>query len=98
MSDAMLVAEPVEDVGAEITARRPVPVLRQVSKGHAVVGQDGVDGVGEDGHDLAEKGGPVHPGVGVEEATWVNFDTWSMARNMKSLPSARRSSQTSMWT
>ncbi len=33
-----------------------------------------------------------------KNATWVNVLTRSMARNMGSLPSAKRSSQWSMWT
>src|SRR5829696_4691910 len=33
-----------------------------------------------------------------KKATWANFDTRSIARNMCSLPWASRSSQTSMWT
>src|SRR3712207_2149480 len=33
-----------------------------------------------------------------KKATWANFEIRSTARNMWSLPSTRRSSQTSMWT
>jgi hypothetical protein len=41
--------------------------LRQVGEGHAVVGQHGVDGVGEHLDALAEERGAAHLGVGVEE-------------------------------
>jgi hypothetical protein len=57
-----------------------------------------VDRIGEGLDDVAQEGGAVRLGVGVEEGDVANFDTRSMARNMWSLPSARRSSQTSMWT
>ncbi len=97
MLDAVLAADPVEDV-AHSARRCPFAVLLQVGEGHAVVGEHGVDRVGEGLDDLAEDGGAVYLGVGAEEGAWVNFVTRSMARNMKSFPSARRSSQTSMWT
>jgi hypothetical protein len=66
--DAVLAADAVEDVGAQVAPRRPVPVLRQVGEGHAVVGEHGVDRVGERRDDLPQEGGAVHLGVGVEES------------------------------
>ena len=36
--DAVLVADAVEDVGAEVSPGRTVAVLRQIGEGHAVVG------------------------------------------------------------
>ncbi len=45
--DAVLVADTIEDVGAEIAPGRAVAVLGQIGEGHAVVGQHGMDGVGE---------------------------------------------------
>jgi hypothetical protein len=53
--DAVLVADTIEDVAAEHGLDFPVAttILGQVGKGHAVVGQDRVQPVGEGGHDLA---------------------------------------------
>jgi len=58
--DPVLGADPVEDVGAEVSPGRPVPVPGQIGEGHAVVGQHGVDGVGERRHHAAEQVGSVH--------------------------------------
>jgi hypothetical protein len=55
--DAVLAADPVEDV-AHPARGRAVAVLGQVGEGHAVVGQHGVDAVGEDLDHLAQ--GPKH--------------------------------------
>jgi hypothetical protein len=67
--DPVLVAHPVEDVAAEggLELRVTAAVLGQVGEGHAVVGQDRVQPVGEGGHDLAQEGGAVQLGVGVVE-------------------------------
>ena len=64
--DAVFAADAVEDA-AHPLGRGPVAVLRQVGEGHAVVGQHGVDGVGERLDDLAQERGAVGLGVGVEE-------------------------------
>ena len=56
----------VEDV-AHPARRRPVAVFRQVGEGHAVVGQHGVDPVGEDVDHLAQECGTVGLGGGIEE-------------------------------
>jgi hypothetical protein len=45
-----------------------------------------------------EKSAPFILVAAGKKATWANFETRSIARNMKSLPSARRSSQMSIWT
>jgi hypothetical protein len=42
--------------------------LWQVGEGHAVVSQYSVDGIGEGGHDLTEKGGAVQLGRGRRES------------------------------
>src|SRR4051794_16179570 len=98
--DAVFIADPVEDVTAEHGLELGVAaaVLGQVGKRHAVVGQDRVQLVGKDLDHLAQEGGTVGFGVGVRKATWANLDTRSIARNMNSLPWAKRSSQTSMCT
>ena len=41
--DAVLIADAIENVGAEISPGRPVAVLWQIGERHAVVGQHGVD-------------------------------------------------------
>jgi hypothetical protein len=68
--DAVLLAHPVEDVAAEdgLDLRVAAAVLGQVGEGHPVVGQHGVDPVGEDLDHLAQEGSTVDLGVGVEEA------------------------------
>ena len=67
--DAVLVAAAVEDVAAEdgFHGGMAPAVLWQIGEGHAVVGEHGVDLVGEDLDHLAEEGGAVELGVGVEE-------------------------------
>jgi hypothetical protein len=64
--DAVLAADAVEDV-PHPPCRRPVPVLGQVGESHPVVGQDRVQPMGEGGHGLAQEGGAVQFGVGLEE-------------------------------
>ena len=54
--DAVLHADSVEDVGSQEAAAGAVPVLGQVGKGHAIVGEHGVDLIGEDLHGVAEEG------------------------------------------
>jgi hypothetical protein len=65
--DAVLLADTVKNVGAKVAPCRPVSVLWQVGEGHAVVGQDSVDGVREHLDHLAQEGSAVQLGVGVEE-------------------------------
>ena len=65
--DAVLAADAVEDV-AHPLGSGPIAVLRQVGEGHAVVGQHGMDGIREGGHDVAEKGGTVQFGRGRQES------------------------------
>jgi hypothetical protein len=67
--DAVLFADAVEDVASEDGhhGRMTPTVLRQVGERHAVVGEHGVDLVGEDLDHLAEEGGAVQLGVGVEK-------------------------------
>ena len=65
--DAVLAADTVEDV-AHPLGGGAIAVFWQVGEGHAVVGQHGVDGIGEGGHDLAEKGGTVQLGCGRQES------------------------------
>jgi hypothetical protein len=66
--DAVLVADPVEDVAAKdgLDLRVAAAVPGQVGEGHTAVGQHGVQLVGEGGHDLAQEGGTLGLGVGVE--------------------------------
>jgi hypothetical protein len=68
--DAVRVTDPIEDVATEDGLHGCVSaaVLRQVGEGGAVVGQHGVDAVGEDLDDLAQEGGAVGLGVGAEES------------------------------
>ena len=47
-------------MGAEISPARPIPVLWQIGEGHAVVGQHGVDCIGECLDDATEELGPIH--------------------------------------
>ena len=56
----------VEDV-AHPARRRPVAIPGQVGEGHAVVGQHGVDRVGERLDHLAQECGAVGLGGGIEE-------------------------------
>lgn len=65
--DAMLAADVVEDM-AHPKCRWSVAVLRQVGESHAIVGEHGVYGIGEGGHDFTEKGGAVLLGGGIQES------------------------------
>jgi hypothetical protein len=69
VGDAVLGAHPVEDVAAEdgLDLGMTAAVLGQVGEGHPVVGEHGVQPVGEGGHDLAQEGGAVQLGVRVIE-------------------------------
>ena len=49
-------ADAVEDVRAEEAAAGALAILGQIGEGHAVVGEHGVDLVGEDLHDSFEEG------------------------------------------
>src|SRR3954451_6755156 len=95
VGDPVVLADPVEDV-PHPGRRWPVAVFGQVSECHAVVGQHGVDRIREHGHDLTRTAAPFILVAASKNATWVNVLTRSMARNMWSLPSLRRSSQWSM--
>src|SRR6202171_186962 len=57
MLDAVGGAGTVEDMRAEVTPAGALSVFWQVGEGHAVVGQQGVYGVRESGHDISEEGG-----------------------------------------
>jgi hypothetical protein len=67
--DAVLLADPVEDVAAEegLDLGVAAAVLGQIGKGHAVVREHGVQLVGEDLDHLAQEGGTVGLGIGIEE-------------------------------
>ena len=62
MPDAVIPADAIKDVAAEhgLQLRVAAAVLRQVGKGHVIVGQHGVDGVWESGDDAAKKVCSVH--------------------------------------
>ena len=99
--DRLRFADAIEDMPAEqgddlwMTAA----VLGQVSEGHAVVGEHGVDRAGEGPSTTWRRNAaPSALPVLSWNVTTVNFDTRSMARNMTSLPWAWRSLQLSMWT
>jgi hypothetical protein len=57
-----------------------------------------VQPVGEDLDDPLRKAAPFILVSASREATWTNFETRSIARNMRSLPWVGRGSRTSMWT
>jgi len=96
--DAAGDADAIENVRPEEASTGVVAVPGQIGEGHAIVGEDGVDLVGEELDHGLEEGGAFHlPGT-VVELDIGDFVTRSMARNMTSLPSAWRSSQLSMWT
>lgn len=58
---------------------------RQIGEGHAVVGQHCVDGIGKGATTTSRrKAAPFSLVVAGRKATWVNLDTRSMARNMRS--------------
>ncbi len=67
--DAVLVAHPVEDVAAEegLDLWMAAAVLGQAGKGHAIVGEHSVQPVRKDLDDLAQEGGAIGLGVGVQE-------------------------------
>jgi hypothetical protein len=69
VGDPVLTADAIEDVAAEegLDLGVAAAVPGQVGESHPVVGQHGMDAVGEGGHDLAQEGGTVQLGVGVEE-------------------------------
>ena len=65
--DAVLIADAIENVGAEISPGRPVAVLWQIGERHAVVGQHGVDCIRECVDRAAQEIGAVHLAGGVAE-------------------------------
>jgi hypothetical protein len=69
VGDPVLLADAVEDVAAEerLDLGIAATVLGQVGEGHAVVGQHGVEPVGEDRDHLAQESGAVRLCVGAEE-------------------------------
>ena len=69
------------------------------ARGQAIVGQHGVDGIGESADNATEEVRSVYLACILLEldVKW-NLDTRSMAKDMLSLPWARRSSLMSMWT
>jgi hypothetical protein len=71
--DAVLHADSIEDVGSQEAAAGAVPVLGQVGKGHAVVGEHGVDLIGEDLHGVAEEGRALHLARAVVELVWSAY-------------------------
>jgi len=98
MLDVVGDADAVEDMRAKEAAAGAVAVLGQISKGHAIVGEHGMDLVGKDLDYGLEEGSAFHlPGAFVELDIGELRDP-PMATNITSLPSAWRSSQLSMWT
>ena len=95
----MLLADTVEDGPPWMASMSDSSrVLRQVGKGHAVVGQHGVDRVGEGRHDAAEEVRSVDLACVVAEREVGELGTRSIARNMTGLPCAKRGSLMSMCT
>ena len=74
--DAVLVADAVEDVAAEdgFHGGMAPAVLWQIGEGHAVVGEHGVDLVGEDLDHLAEEGGAVEDVIERQEGAAAELD------------------------
>ena len=60
MLDAVLIANAVEDVACEIPPAGSIAVLRQVGKGHSIVGQHGMNGIRERLDGAAEELGAIH--------------------------------------
>ena len=85
MLDVMLAADTVEDVASKagLYGGLAATVLRQVGEGHAIVGEHGMNGIGEGLDDLPQEGGAVQLRIGIEgsghcpecrrPATWVNL-------------------------
>ena len=100
MPDAVIPANAIKDVAAEhgLQLRVAAAVLRQVGKGHVIVGQHGVDGVWEGGDDAAKEVCSIHLPRIVAELDVGELGDAVYARNMTSLPCARRRSLVSIWT
>lgn len=96
--DNLLITDAVEDVGAQISPGRSISVLWQVCEGHSVVGQHGMDCIGERFDDAAETLCTVHLPSVVAELDVGELGHAIDDKNMLSLPWARRSSLMSMWT
>ena len=65
--DAIGDANAVEDMRPKEAPAGPIAVFGQVSEGHTIVGQDGVDLIGKDLHHGLEEGGTFHfPGAFVK--------------------------------
>ena len=58
--DAILGADAIEDMGAKISSRGSVPVLRQIGEGHAIIGEYRMDFVGEGFDDVPQEVSAVH--------------------------------------
>jgi hypothetical protein len=58
--DAVLCADTIKDVGAEISPRGSVPVFWQIGESHAIVGEYRVDLVGKGFDDVPQEVGTVH--------------------------------------
>ena len=100
VSNAVFIANPAKDVHSQKCTDGLVAVLGQVCKGHAVVGESGVNSVGEglDDATLSKCAPFIFPIIVAELYIGENLDARSMAKNMLSLPWARRSSAMSMCT
>ena len=100
VSNAVFTANAAKDVHSQKSANGLVTILGQVCKGHAVVGENGVNSVGEglDDATLSKSAPFIFPIIVAELYIGENLDARSMAKNMLSLPLARRSSAMSMCT
>ena len=69
--DAVLVADAVEDVGAEIAPARPISIFWQICKGHSIIGQHGMDSIRKRLDDPAQKLGAVHLAGFLRRGPWM---------------------------
>ena len=98
MFDAVLMADAVEGVVANLPPGWPAAVLWQIGESRAVVGKHGVNGIGERLDDAAQEVGAVHFSCVVAKLDVGKQGTRLIVRNILSLPLARRSSLTSICT
>jgi hypothetical protein len=97
MLDAILTADAIEDV-SKPPGCWTLPILGEIGESRAVVGEHGMDPVGKGSNDVAEEGRAVHLTGFLIEFDIGEFRNAVDRENILSLPSARRSSQMSIWT
>lgn len=96
--DAVLVADALKDMPAQVPVGAPAPVLGCSANAIPLSVSTAWILYGKATATSCSNAAPLSFVAASKKATWVNFETRSMARNMCRLPCDRRSALLSMWT